>query len=986
MGKTEGQLNELKNKSVENSSSQTDSTVIEVLQLWQTLFKETFHQYHRLSTRLVKSQDSSAALKLWHEYLQHVQSFLSSEIPEDYSSLTGHRHLCEIHQNLLTSQQQVLSLKPGFNSEVDLSLMEQFNQLTNLHSETLQRLTNRHLEVENRLLAWEQYRKDQKDSLDWLKEIEKEKSRLQLRYIHLRRVPKTLQRIERLLERLPKGERDAEKLGKQHKQLLNYCDNALATSIRMEHAVITQRISNLRAGLQTWCDFLIKIIKLGEQYERQVHSTQSSFQEIQEILTTTKQDIPSNQTDVQTKLNQLRNQRIRINNIGTDLESIQVLQEELKECVSPFDMKTIRQTVWILYQQQGDLDQQLSALINQIEERSCLHTVFVARYERLFKWIEQMEKRMNCDAEVNVIAMREPEELIKRMEQELQNEMSLKEHDRDWILSTGRELLSGYSNDNRTDLVQTQNVQAMIDSIIDRWDRLKYLSKHRSKKINELKTTMTRLEIRIVEIRSWLYQMEIELTKTLVLDGANKKSIEKLLLEHDKLQKSIEKESKNVGEVFNLCEMLLSDVDTWKTHFNTTQITTSITSLEKRWKNVCVLSSERKSKILITWTLLQEVIHITKDNEKWVNEQNKNLNKIELEITSLTKDQVQNKIHYLNGKIRDIESHEPSLQILEQSYAKLATSTGLEPENLKKIISTQRDCLIKWRSLQPRSYSLLEQLNQNMEIYKEFISAHGKAVVQLTQIDVQLTKIQHLSTPTNPREQKQNIDLIEQDLRSCEELLKKADELGLIVMQKSREEEVANIQSFIDEYQFLWSDINKRLTVIKSTQPQEVDESCQVSTLKFEQDSACQVDTLDRHGISRMTSITPKDAYIYELGAAIKECKANLDSLEKLLEDPKAKAGSQKVSKILANCQSSAELMRHLSTILITESHCSDDEAEVKEVAEQSSRFENLRLLWKAKEAQMLEKRLVVFLVLDFFMVFFFFYLFFNCVMVEEHM
>lgn len=842
--------------------------------------------------------------------------------------------------------------------------MEQFNQLTNLHSETLSRLTNRHTEVENRLLAWEQYRKDQKESLDWLKEIEKEKSRLQLRYIHLRRVPKTLQRIERLLEKLPKGEKDAEKLGKQHKQLLNYCDNALATSIRMEHAVITQRISNLRAGLQTWRDFLIKIIKLGENYEKQVQSTQIVFQEIQEILTTTtNQDIPSNPTDVQNKLNLLRNQRIRLNNIGTDLENINVLQEELKECVSPFDMKSIRQTVWILWQQQGDLDSQLAALINQIEERSCLHTVFVARYERLLKWIEQMETRMNCDADVNVIAMREPEELIKRMENELQNEMSLKEHDRDWILSTGRELLSGYSNDNRTDLVQTQNVQAMMDSIIDRWDRLKYISKIRSKKIHELKTTMSRLEIRIVEIRSWLYQMEIELSKTLVFDGANKKSVEKVLHEHEKIQKSIEKESSNVGDVFNLCEMLLSDVDTWKTHFNTTQITTSIVSLEKRWKNVCVLSGERKSKILIIWTLLQEVTHITKDNEKWVNEQNKLLDKIETEIPNLTKDQVQNKIHFLNGKIRDIESHDPSLQILEQSYAKLATSTGLDPENLKKIISTQRDILIKWRNLSPRSYYLLAQLNQNMEIYKEFISAHGKAVVQLTQIDVQLTKMQHLSTPNNPREQKQSIDLIEQDLRSCEELLKKADQLGLVVMQKSREEEVANIQSFIDEYQFLWRDINTRLIEIKSSQPKEVDESCQVSTLKFEQDSACQVDTLDRHGISRMTSITPKDAYIYELGSAIKECKANLDSLEKLLEDPKAKAGSQKVSKILANCQSSTELMRHLSTILITESHCSDDEAEVKQVAEQSSRFENLRLLWKAKEAQMLEKRFVNFLI-----------------------
>lgn len=54
----------------------------------------------------------------------------------------------------------------------------------------------RHGEVRERLAAWDRYRHDQARLLSWLRDTERERGRLQLRYIHTRRVPKMLQRIE----------------------------------------------------------------------------------------------------------------------------------------------------------------------------------------------------------------------------------------------------------------------------------------------------------------------------------------------------------------------------------------------------------------------------------------------------------------------------------------------------------------------------------------------------------------------------------------------------------------------------------------------------------------------------------------------------------------------------------------------------------------------------------------------------------------------
>lgn len=617
LSRTEGQLKDLREKATESTTT-TETSIVEVLTLWQTIFQQTFHEYHRLSTRLVQSQDSSAALRLWQEYLHHVQSFLSNEIPEDYASLSEHRHLCEVHQNLLTSQQSVLALNDtSIKAKIDPAVWEQFNSLTGLHNETLSRIIDRSNEIQMRLTAWDQYRNDQAQLLEWLREKEKERNRLQLRYIHLKRVPTIVQRVERLLEQIPQGESDAIKLRQLQPQFLQSCEDAFVTSVRMEHASITQRIANLRAALETWRDFLTKITQLHQSYEIKVQHIQNNVQEVQSILASTAKHMPGSSADVQDTLVRLRAQRVRLGNLTSELEAINVIQEELKECVSPFDMKTIRQMVWILWQQQADLDQQLASLINQIDERVLLNAHFNQKHDRMMKWMDGIETRVNSDSSSNNLYLRDPEQLINSLEKELQSEIALHRRDREWLLSSGNELLSFYAGATDADKQQRLSVQTNLDILNERWERIQLVSTSRSNKLRDLRQTIVRLEERIALIRVWLYQMEVDLGTPVVFRTIDTSVVNEILADHDKLQRSIEQQSSEVGEVLNLSEMLLSDVDTWKSHFNTTALTTAVEQLERRWKNVCSLSAERKRHILSNWTLLQEVTKLTAEHEKW---------------------------------------------------------------------------------------------------------------------------------------------------------------------------------------------------------------------------------------------------------------------------------------------------------------------------------------------------------------------------------
>ena len=97
----------------------------------------------------------------------------------------------------------------------------------------------------------------------------------------------------------------------------------------------------------------------------------------------------------------------------------------------------------------------------------------------------------------------------------------------------------------------------------------------------------------------------------------------------------------------------------------------------------------------------------------------------------------------------DVVSREPALQILEQGYSKVVKTSGLDPENIQQIISVVRSMIMRWRNLTPNTMKLLSLLRQDTALHRQFVEAHGKAVVGLTQVDVQLTQVQHLLSRSN---------------------------------------------------------------------------------------------------------------------------------------------------------------------------------------------------------------------------------------------
>ncbi|XP_053446480.1 nesprin-1 isoform X2 [Nycticebus coucang] len=316
----------------------------------------------------------------------------------------------------------------------------------------------------------------------------------------------------------------------------------------------------------------------------------------------------------------------------------------------------------------------------------------------------------------------------------------------------------------------------------------------RVKKLKETLVAVQQLDKNMSSLRTWLAHIESELAKPIVYDSCNSEEIQRKLSEQQELQRDIEKHSTGVASVLNLCEVLLHDCDACATDAECDSIQQATRNLDRRWRNICAMSMERRLKIEETWRLWQKFLDDYSRFEDWlkISERTAALPRSSGVIYIVAKEELKT----FEAFQRQVHECLTQLELINKQYRRLARENRTDSaSSLKQMVHEGNQ---RWDNLQKRVTSILRRLKHFIGQREEFETARDSILVWLTEMDLQLTNIEHFSECDVQAKIKQlkafqqeislNHNKIEQIIAQGEQLMEKSEPLDAAVLEEELDE------------------------------------------------------------------------------------------------------------------------------------------------------------------------------------------------------
>ncbi|XP_021030750.1 nesprin-1 isoform X14 [Mus caroli] len=316
----------------------------------------------------------------------------------------------------------------------------------------------------------------------------------------------------------------------------------------------------------------------------------------------------------------------------------------------------------------------------------------------------------------------------------------------------------------------------------------------RVKKLKETLVAVQQLDKNMGSLRTWLAHMESELAKPIVYDSCNSEEIQRKLNEQQELQRDIEKHSTGVASVLNLCEVLLHDCDACATDAECDSIQQATRNLDRRWRNICAMSMERRLKIEETWRLWQKFLDDYSRFEDWleVSERTAAFPSSSGVLYTVAKEELKK----FEAFQRQVHESLTQLELINKQYRRLARENRTDSAcSLRQMVHGGNQ---RWDDLQKRVTSILRRLKHFISQREEFETARDSILVWLTEMDLQLTNIEHFSECDVQAKIKQlkafqqeislNHNKIEQIIAQGEQLIEKSEPLDAAVIEEELDE------------------------------------------------------------------------------------------------------------------------------------------------------------------------------------------------------
>ncbi|XP_041832728.1 nesprin-2-like [Melanotaenia boesemani] len=555
-----------------------------------------------------------------------------------------------------------------------------------------------------------------------------------------------------------------------------------------------------------------------------------------------------------------------LQHLASGLKELATMKTDLSQYVAASDSILLEQQLEQLHSQWEELCMKVSLRRQEIADHLNAWTIFNDKNKEFCDWLTQMENKVCHSGDLSI------EEMVEKLKKDCMEEINLFSENKSHLKQLGEQLLLA------SDEAKQTQVHGSLQEVSQRWHNLFHHIEARVKKLKETLVTVQQLDKNMSNLRSWLSRIEAELSRPITYSICHEREIQRRLAEQQELQRDIEKHTEGVASVLSLCDVLLRDEDAaGGSEAESDSLQETSRSLDQRWRTICAMALDRRLRIEETWTLWCKFLNDYSRFEDWLKMAERtaaNPNSADVLFT-VAKEELKK----FEGFQRQVHERLTQLELINNQYRRLARENRTDrASQLKAMV---REGNRRWDTLHRRVAAILRRLKYFTSQREDFEGTRESMLVWLTELDLQLTNVEHFSE-SDVHHKIQQLNSFQKEITLNTERIDGLIVFGEGLIQKSSQQDAALIEDELEELHSYCQEVFSRLVRFhqRLSQPPMVKEEPELSTTTFSLESSLEL--IGRSWVGRSQGslpATPTHLLTSPLERSGRETPVSVDSL-----------------------------------------------------------------------------------------------------------
>ncbi|XP_052326819.1 nesprin-2 isoform X7 [Oncorhynchus keta] len=702
------------------------------------------HMNRKLQAEAQHSQSLQQKWDSWEGFQEKMEEDLAPDVSGNYSGL---REQLAIHQRLrievlaghqLLRGMMVISMRsiedtPEEKSRPDLTL--KLAQMRERWQRIVSVAQQRSSLVQERLGQWRFYTRGVRRLGGLLRDVETLLPSAAQALCTLQQLPCSLEDLGRAEETLAQHNgfyRHTLETGRLLSSMAELQTQAqLQTELQTlqeswDHAreLLGERRILLETVVQNWGHFQVRLV--------------DSAHKLDELRDRLKQPLPERLEELQGEEKLTEENEASLELWAGGVKELSTMKTDLSQYILAGDATLLQGQVEQLHCQWEELCLKVSLRRQEIADRLSAWTIFNDKNKELCDWLTQMENKVSHSGDLSL------EEMVEKLKKDCMEEINLFSENKSHLKKLGEQLMLA------SDQAKQAQLHGTLKDARDRWQHLFHHIEARVRKLKETLGMVQQLDKNMSNLRSWLSRIETQLARPVTYNVCHHEEIQRRLAQQQELQRDIEQHTEGVASVLRLCDILLHDQDACGDGENDS-IQQTTCSLDQRWKAICAMSLERRLRIEETWRLWCKFLDDYSCFEDW-------LKLAERTAANPNSDNVpytvaKEELKKFEGFQRQVQERVTQLELVNNQYRRLARENRTDGASRIKVMVHEGNC--RWDTLHRRTAAILRRLKHFTGQREEFEGTRESLLVWLTEMDLQLTNVEHFSETDTQHKMKQ---------------------------------------------------------------------------------------------------------------------------------------------------------------------------------------------------------------------------------------